>query len=452
MEQKTAKLLAMMLCFLLCINLTQAQINEFEVKHDGIIIPRVDRTLVVNPTESQLIWDINSESFWYYYNSNWVELLNSKLVDQDNDTSIDVEATVDSDEIVMTLNGNDNFAFKDRNGNAVIDILNSPNTIIGQDAGLNIQSAIVGSTFLGEEAGRSLTSGNYSTFIGQYAGKNITNRGDNTAVGAGALGISNSSYRAVAVGFLALQKSNGSYNVGLGRVAGWNVDGDSNTLIGDQSGFLLADGTGNTFLGRNAGREILDGSDNIMIGFDSGSTSGNNQVNNSIAIGNNTRVTMDNQVVIGNTSTMEIGGFQDWMNYSDARIKKNINDNVVGLDFINKLKPVSYTIDYHKLAKILHEDIDENNVDKNLVSARSLKSAKIDYGFIAQDVEDSLHELGIQFQGLKSPQSSDDLYKLSYASFVVPLVKSVQELSKENKSLKLQLNEILERLEELEKQ
>lgn len=453
MNQNISKVLAFLICCLLSISITHAQINEFEVKTDGIVIPRVDRTLVLNPTESQLIYDINSESFWYYKNSNWHELFSSisNIVDQDGDTGVDVESSVDIDEIIMTLGGIDNYAFRYKNNNAFIDILNSANTIIGNDAGLNVQAIVSGSTFLGKNAGRSVSTATFSTFIGEDAGKNITTASENVAVGYAALRDSNGAWRSVAIGTEALRESGGEYNVGVGRSAGALSSGDDNTLIGDQCGFLLTGGSGNTFLGRNAGREIRDGNNNIMIGFDSGSSSSTIDINNSIAIGNNTKVTKANQVVIGNSATTEIGGFQDWTTYSDARIKKNINDNVVGLDFINKLKPVSYNIDYHKLANLLQEDVDEDKVDESLVSARSVKSAKVDYGFIAQDVEDTLHELGIRFQGLQSPQNSDELYKLSYSSFVVPLVKSVQELSEENKALKLQLKEILQRLEDLEK-
>ena len=85
-----------------------SQITEFETLEDGILIPRVDRTAVTNPIQTQLLWDINTESFWYYNNGIWVEISNSTnlqslIMDQDNDTSVDVEESPDSDAIVFKL-------------------------------------------------------------------------------------------------------------------------------------------------------------------------------------------------------------------------------------------------------------------------------------------------------------------------------------------------------------
>jgi hypothetical protein len=48
-------------------------------------------------------------------------------------------------------------------------------------------------------------------------------------------------------------------------------------------------------------------------------------------------------------------------------------------------------------------------------------------GFVAQDVEKAAREVGYDFGGITKPKTSTDLYSLSYESFVVPLVKAVQE-------------------------
>jgi hypothetical protein len=49
-------------------------------------------------------------------------------------------------------------------------------------------------------------------------------------------------------------------------------------------------------------------------------------------------------------------------------------------------------------------------------------------GFIAQDVEAAARSVGYDFSGVCAPKNEDDFYGLRYAEFVVPLVKSVQEL------------------------
>jgi len=48
-------------------------------------------------------------------------------------------------------------------------------------------------------------------------------------------------------------------------------------------------------------------------------------------------------------------------------------------------------------------------------------------GFSAQQVEEVAKAIGYNFDGVHKPQTAHDLYSLSYAEFVVPLVKAVQE-------------------------
>ena len=51
-----------------------------------------------------------------------------------------------------------------------------------------------------------------------------------------------------------------------------------------------------------------------------------------------------NQVFLGNLSTGWIGGNTTWHTFSDARIKNTIMEDVKGLDFILRLRPVTYHI------------------------------------------------------------------------------------------------------------
>lgn len=64
-------------------------------------------------------------------------------------------------------------------------------------------------------------------------------------------------------------------------------------------------------------------------------------------------MTAPSQVRIGNASTTSIGGFTNWTNISNGRVKRNIQDNVPGLTFINKLKPVTYNLDLDAADKIM---------------------------------------------------------------------------------------------------
>ena len=112
---------------------------------------------------------------------------------------------------------------------------------------------------------------------------------------------------------------------------------------------------------------------------------------------------------------------------SDRRLKENIKDQNLGLDFINKLRPVSYNM------------IDDD--DK-----------KVHNGLIAQEVEEVLAESGISLDETSTVMynSEADKYRMNYIEFVSPLIKSVQELKAENDSLKQTNDALLARLEALE--
>lgn len=93
---------------------------------------------------------------------------------------------------------------------------------------------------------------------------------------------------------------------------------------------------------------------------------------------------------------------------SDRRIKSDIKDIDIGLNFINKLKPVSYY----------------RNNDKN---------KKIEYGLIAQDLNDVLIKNNILNTGLiqKDEKDPEKMYSIRYNDLIAILIKSTQEI-KEN--------------------
>src|SRR4030095_16669303 len=51
-------------------------------------------------------------------------------------------------------------------------------------------------------------------------------------------------------------------------------------------------------------------------------------------------------------------------------------------------------------------------------------------------------ELNYDFSGVDAAKNDKDLYGLRYAEFVIPLVKAVQELSKQNDSLKQRVEKL----------
>jgi hypothetical protein len=63
-------------------------------------------------------------------------------------------------------------------------------------------------------------------------------------------------------------------------------------------------------------------------------------------------------------------------------------------------------------------------------------------GFIAQEVEKAAKESGYAFDGISIPKDENGNYSLDYATFVVPLVKAVQELATQNEELQKQIDEL----------
>jgi len=72
-------------------------------------------------------------------------------------------------------------------------------------------------------------------------------------------------------------------------------------------------------------------------------------------------------------------------------------------------------------------------------------------GFLAQDVEQAARESGYDFSGITIPKKSTELYTMSYAQFVVPLVKAVQEQQAVIAKQQQQIDLLLKRIESLEK-
>ena len=116
----------------------------------------------------------------------------------------------------------------------------------------------------------------------------------------------------------------------------------------------------------------------------------------------------------GSDNTFNIGeGSNRWgtvfaatgtINTSDKNEKNTIIESDLGLDFVNKLKPVSYK---------WNKDDDKTH-----------------YGLIVQDIEETITSLG------KSVQDFGSIYKpknapmgLNYSELFAPLIKAVQELS-----------------------
>jgi hypothetical protein len=170
----------------------------------------------------------------------------------------------------------------------------------------------------------------------------------------------------------------------------------------------------------------MSGNNLTAIGANSG-VSGDG-LNNATAIGADTYVNASNKVRIGNPSVTVIEGQVPFTTPSDGRFKFNIQENVKGLDFILKLRPVTYQFDVKKQNDFTRGVINPGQLGTYITSAGTDEATQmIRTGFIVQEVERAAKKSGYDFDGVKAPKTEKEYYSLSYSSFVVPLVKAVQE-------------------------
>jgi hypothetical protein len=284
------------------------------------------------------------------------------------------------------------------------------------------------SVFIGEGAGANdVLSNNKNVFIGYKTGYANTTGSNNTANGYQALYSNTSGYNNTATGYQALySNTNGYYNTANGFAAlYYNTTGYYNTANGSQALYYNTTGTNNVALGPYAGL----GASNInfnnctFIGASSYPTVARTNVT-MLGYGiTNAQCTGDNQVLLGNTSITQIRAqVSSITTYSDARMKFNIKDDVKGLDFIMKLKPVTYNEDPTVLHKIWGTP---DSLLKNLDHSQIKQQRFI--GFLAQDVEQAAKESGFAFPGIDVPSNDKEVYSLRYVDFIMPMVKAIQE-------------------------
>lgn len=275
----------------------------------------------------------------------------------------------------------------------------------------------------------------------------------NTATGRGSLYSNTDGYNNSAYVYKAFYKTtHGHDNTALGSVALCsNTTGNFNTAVGREAVRQNKTGAKNTAVGYHALYSNLNGSKNTALGYHTFYNGTN--YSNSTAIGYNTSITASNQVRIGDANVTSIGGQVGWTTLSDARFKTEIQENVPGLDFVLKLRPVTYHLDMDAIAgKLKTPDSLRTKVSEQI------KASMLQTGFLAQEVEQIAKAVGYDFSGVDKPKNENDYYGLRYAEFVAPLVKAVQEQQsmieqqkRQIKALKEQNQEILRRLETLEK-
>ena len=181
------------------------------------------------------------------------------------------------------------------------------------------------------------------------------------------------------------------------------------TITHSGSDFTMTNNTGNLIIGSNSGTGVGEGT----VVF----KSGNNNARWTIESGGNFIPASNNAFNVG-SSSLRVATFYSnaALNTSDKTLKNTITTSDLGLDFINKLKPVSYKWNQYE---------------------GEIPDTRTHYGLIAQDVEEVIISSGKtlnDFGGVDKPE--EGCMGLAYSQFVSPLIKAVQELSAEVETLK----------------
>lgn len=391
-------------------------------KYDGILIPRVNNFPAQNPTVLQhgmLIFltkqtTSGDQPGFYYWNNTGKKWNNIAEGKSSNGTAWSITGnagTIASNNFIGTTDAAAlNFKANNMKAGMIGYAVDFAETSFGYQAlSSNLRG---GNTAFGYRSQVYNTQGYANTSVGQYSMEQNTTGFSNTAIGSESL----------------RQNRGGYFNTAIGQVSLGSTTTYDNTAIGRYTLLTATTGNSNTALGSAANLNNVTLSNVTLLGF--------------YTVG-----TASQSVQIGNSSVTSVKAANNIVIVSDGRFKKNVEQNVPGLAFINLLQPVTYNYDVTALDKFQRssmpalKDGDKMIADESMrqYNAAMQQKEAIRYsGFVAQDVDKVATKLGYDFSGVYKPQNDKDPYGLSYAEFVVPLVKAVQELSIENEKLKME--------------
>jgi hypothetical protein len=125
---------------------------------------------------------------------------------------------------------------------------------------------------------------------------------------------------------------------------------------------------------------------------------------------------------------------------SDARTKTEVFDSVLGLGFINALRPVSYKfiVGGKDVVRQVYRDANGNECSSDEESATPAEIITVDkpgtrthWGLLSQEVKSVVDAYGVDFAGwvLTNKDDPNSQQALRYDQFIAPLIKAIQELS-----------------------
>jgi len=277
--------------------------------------------------------------------------------------------------LVNSLSGINNLAIGYRSLN--FNTIGNYNTAVGS-AALRSNTTGIGNTAVGSHSLEANTTGQYNTAVGPGSlQKNIT-ASFNTGFGAYSLNGNMTGTNNTCVGYQSLSLTTVSDNTAIGYSAlQFNIVGVSNTAVGSSS-LINNTASFNTAIGMSSLLENTTGVNNTSVGYQTllTNTTGSNNTalgsvslptqtsySNTTGVGYQATVTGSDQVQLGNsaTTTYVYGTVQA---RSDENDKAEIRDTVLGLNFINQLRPVDFKWDMREDYRQDFSTIPTMTVDK----------------------------------------------------------------------------------------
>jgi hypothetical protein len=118
---------------------------------------------------------------------------------------------------------------------------------------------------------------------------------------------------------------------------------------------------------------------------------------------------------------------------SDERLKEDIQDETIGLSFINELRPVTFQ---WKKEKDVPTDMKSYVAD----SEERVMNGKYNHGFIAQEVKTVIDKYSLKDgQKLWMEAGTDGRQRLAEGELIPFLTKAIQELSAKNDALEARI-------------
>ena len=214
-----------------------------------------------------------------------------------------------------------------------------------------------------------------------------------------------------------------SGNIGIGTTYGYYLQASTPVPIAwGQTGLY------NYYFG-GAGNNTGTGSYNTAVGYGALANVTTGYGITGIGYGVKSSAATDNtEIIIGynitgkgsNTATAPVA----WGVPSDRRLKTDIKDSDLGLDFVEKLHPVSFRM-------------------------KGSSNQHVNYGFIAQEVEQALAGRDANMVGPTGDKMKT--YTLIYTDLIAPVVKAIQELAAKFNALEAENKALEARIEKLEK-